>query len=113
MAVIMNGCAVTNSGSVAPNAAVQKPSATSKTQKWAIGQGSERKVFDHEPSVEELRQWRYETILATAGLQYANEYMRQELQLDAMKRRAEREKLELEQMRRDNAGAAQQKSRAQ
>lgn len=99
---MLNGCAASYDRPVAPVTSDRTTGAASSKPRWAIGEGTHRKVFDHEPSAEELRQWRYETILATAGLQHANDFMRQELQLEAMKLRAEREKLELERMRREN-----------
>lgn len=70
---------------------------------WAIGKGENRRVWDHEPTEEEVRQWRYETIRDTAGQKKADEWLMNQLRLDAMKSRAERERLELNRLRQQNA----------
>lgn len=70
---------------------------------WAIGEGANRRVWDHEPTEEDIRQWRYETIRDTAGQKYADEWLMNQLRLDAMKSRAERERLELNRLRQQSA----------
>ena len=93
---VMAACATDGAKSQPPS---QPTLSTPKSNQWSIGDGEHRKSWDHEPSAAEIRQWKYDTILQTAGPRHANEWMKGEMERERAKRQLELMDLEIQRQR--------------
>lgn len=76
-----------------PPAPAMTPDAPKKSV-WSLGEGEDKKTFDHEPSAEEIRSWKYDTIRKNVDLSYANDWLKRDMGREALMRREAQERMQ-------------------